>query len=69
MRVLQGASDLNILWAILFALGGLIIGALVVFFIPFFKNKNAEKKAEKIVEQHVIGGKVVEEYLIEKFKK
>ena len=27
------------------------------------------KKAEKIVEQHVIGGKVVEEYLIEKFKK
>lgn len=49
MRVLQGASDLNILWAILFALGGLIIGALVVFFIPFFKNKNAEKKAEKIV--------------------
>ena len=27
------------------------------------------KKAEKIIEQHVIGGKVCEEYLIEKFKK
>lgn len=48
MRTLLEAVDLSFLWIILAAVGGLIIGALIVIFIPLFKNQRANKKAEKL---------------------
>ncbi|MCI2068761.1 MAG: ribonuclease Y [Bacilli bacterium] len=43
------ASDLLGLWIALAAIGGLVLGILVVVFIPFFKEKRAKVATDKIL--------------------
>ena len=38
-----------VLLGILCAIGGLIVGAAIVFFIPFFRKQRASKRAQKII--------------------
>ena len=39
----------KVLIAILCAIGGIIVGGLIVFFIPFFRKQRANNKAQKII--------------------
>ena len=40
---------MDFLWIILAAVGGIVVGVLVVVLVPFFKQKGATNKANRIV--------------------
>jgi len=55
-------TELTWLWCVLSAVGGIVIGALIIFFLPFFKSKRADKRADKIIKDaeikagHIVKG-------------
>ncbi|MCF0107995.1 MAG: DUF2613 family protein, partial [Bacilli bacterium] len=58
--MLVSAIVVELVWVIVAAVAGLVVGAALIFFIPLFKKQRANSKAQKIIRDAEIKAEHIE---------